>query len=690
MAESVLGIVTLLFIATIAAIVFKRINFPYTIGLVVVGIVFSRICAHTGMQGIQNIRLTPELILYVLLPALIFEASVNIDSRMLLKNLGPVFALAAPGLIISTAITGIMMYFLSPLDIGGAMLFGALISATDPVAVISLFEIVGAPRRLRILVDGESLFNDATAIVTFNIIKGIILSGAAFSAMTLVSGTVQFMITFCGGLLIGAVIGFIMIQIVSWAKNDPLVEISFSTIVAYTAFIVADHFFNTSGVMSVMGAGIVISYFGSSRFTPNVKQYMQQFWAFMSFVANSFIFLLLGFTEEFELLDGKHYSGILLYVLWAVLAIQIARAVIIFGIVPLFGLRRKPDKIDFGYKFIMFWGGLRGAVPLALVFSLPAELPHRQMIIEITLGTVLFTLLIQGTTIKRLLHFFKLDNPTLYNQIAKLEAMLAARKSGLDNLAGLKSKKLLDPEIISQFEAQYNEKQRVLMTQIKELSQAPDFLKTAARQVVWTRALAKAERCYTDCYLNGYIPESIYRKLIFRVEMQQDKLISSEKIQSKIEFEPIDLRVENMLFKWAIKLLPGNRLLKRYQAWLTTNDYLCATCICLAAFQVMNEMEKINARRPVLSEAVTECHDAFKELYNTAEKTLGLLSEENPELMRLIDKAFVNEIIHNAEITTVSEMNENSELPNIVAEELIDEIQKKIRLSRVAIYSDNH
>ena len=163
-------ILVLLLVACLAAIAFKRINFPYTVGLVIVGLILSFLGKNIeALEVVNTFRLSEELILFIFVPPLIFESALNMDSRLLLRNLTPVLALAVPGLLISTALVGTVLAWLTPLSLGQALLFGSLISATDPVAVIALFKELGAPKQLAILVEGESLFNDATAIVTFNL-----------------------------------------------------------------------------------------------------------------------------------------------------------------------------------------------------------------------------------------------------------------------------------------------------------------------------------------------------------------------------------------------------------------------------------------------------------------------------------------------------------------------------------------
>ena len=402
----ILAIFALFFIAAISAIILRRINIPYTIGLVVIGLLLAY-----GLKDIKcldmftDIRLTHDIILYILLPTLIFEAATNIDARLLFKNLLPILNLAIPGLVISTLIVGFTINWLTPLQMGAAILFGVLISATDPVAVVSLFHKLGAPKRLTILVDGESLFNDATAIVLFNIILITIISGTSFSGSNIFHAVYEFMFVFFGGLITGAVIGYIIVLIMKLSKDDPLVQLALSTILAYLSFIIADYYLEVSGVMSVLAAGIMLSWHESTNFTKESKHYLKHFWEYAAFVCNSFIFLLLGVAELSLLVYIGHSGKVIFYIVIAIVAVTIARMLVVY-IVPNF-LSSKRGKVDMKYKTVIFWGGLRGAVPLALALSLPMYFKGEQLIVELTLGVVLFTLIVQGTTIKPLMNLLK-------------------------------------------------------------------------------------------------------------------------------------------------------------------------------------------------------------------------------------------------------------------------------------------
>ena len=197
---------------------------------------------------------------------------------MLFKNIVPILNLAIPGLILSTVIVGFIINKFTPLQFGAAFLFGALISATDPVAVVALFKEIGAPKRLNILVDGESLFNDATAIVLFNIIVACIVSQTAMNVHNILHGIYEFCVVFFGGIITGVVIGYIIINVIKYAKKDPLIHIALSTVLAYVSFIIAEYYLEVSGVMSVLAAGIMLSWHGSSHFDKNIKNQLEHFW----------------------------------------------------------------------------------------------------------------------------------------------------------------------------------------------------------------------------------------------------------------------------------------------------------------------------------------------------------------------------------------------------------------------------
>jgi monovalent cation:H+ antiporter, CPA1 family len=402
----VIGVLQLLFLASLSAVVFRRIGFPYTIGLVVVGVALA-IAANVVdfLEPMRLIRLTPEIILYLFIPTLIFPTAVRLDPQLLRQNVYPIVMLAFPGLIVSTLIVGGVVGAITPLAWSTAMLFGALISATDPVAVVALFEELKVPRRLSILVEGESLFNDAVAVVLFGGILSAI-SSTADGPVLFAHGAASFVWVSVGGLGIGAVAAALYAALVRFAEDDPLVEIALSMVLAYTTFVVADHYLGVSGILAVVAAGLVGRHVRRRHFEQATKAqpYLQHYWSYAEFVANSFIFLFLGIGgDTFLSRLGGASSGNTSYIIYGIAAVIVARVLVVYGLIGMFNMWTKGERIDWRYQAIIFWGGgMRGALPLVLALSLPADFAQRQLVLDMTAGVVLFTLLVAGTTSGRL------------------------------------------------------------------------------------------------------------------------------------------------------------------------------------------------------------------------------------------------------------------------------------------------
>lgn len=412
-------VLALLSVAVLSSVALKRLHFPYTIGLVVVGGVLGFLAWNVdGLSMLRGLELSPQIILYLILPTLIFEAALNIDTRMLLKNIVPIFILAAVGLLISAAVITASLVWLSPLPLAAALLFGALISATDPVAVIALFKDVGAPKRLVTLIDGESIFNDATAIVLFTILMGALTAGIGpgtdVSGLAL-KGAINFIVVLAGGLAVGAAVGWVGSYLFLIDRGSYVFQISLSLILAYASFLLADHVFHFSGVMSALAAGLVIRHRAEAVMKRPDIHSMEHFWEYFSFIANSFVFLLLGMSEVSLILHKGSIMDSLYVVLISIPILMVARAASIWLLVPPYNwVRRwlKRETIPQSYQAILFWGGLRGAVPVALVLVIPHDFPARDTVVHMTMAYILFTLLVQGTTIKKFMDMLGLKPDT--------------------------------------------------------------------------------------------------------------------------------------------------------------------------------------------------------------------------------------------------------------------------------------
>ncbi|HXD34200.1 MAG TPA: Na+/H+ antiporter [Pyrinomonadaceae bacterium] len=389
--------ILLLLIASAVAMITKWVPVPYTLALVIVGLITSQ------LKFLPAVHISPDLILLIFLPALLFEASWNLDLARLRENLVPILWLAFAGVLVSVGIVGSVLHYAAGLDWPTAMLFGAIISATDPISVLALFRKLGAPERLAVIIEGESLFNDGTAVVVFRIISGIAVGVTATTSYskTALAAIGMFFLSCLGGLIIGAVVGFVASKITTYF-DDHLLEITLTTISAYGSFILAETV-GVSPVIAVVIAGIVIGNYGRRKsMSANTQIAVDSFWEYAAFVVNSLVFLLIGLEIPLGLLT-EHVNVIF----WAVLVMLLARAISLYGLLQISNQVSKP--ISGKWQHVLFWGGLRGSLSIAMVLSLPLTLPGRVQLIAMTFGAVTFSLLIQGLTVSPLLHLLRIE-----------------------------------------------------------------------------------------------------------------------------------------------------------------------------------------------------------------------------------------------------------------------------------------
>jgi CPA1 family monovalent cation:H+ antiporter len=375
------AVIGLLLIASLVGIVTNRLRLPYTVGLVLIGLVLS-------IRGQEDFNVPPEIFLSLLVPPLVFEAAFRINIRDLFRDITPILILAIPGLLITTFLVGGVVSLGTGFPLVLSLIFGALIAATDPVAVVALFRSLGVPKRLQVLLEGESLLNDGTAIVVFNLMVGI----AATGTFELLESAIDFFVIAGGGLAIGFILGVIISQAIRYI-DDPLIETTLTTVLAFGSYLVAEQF-HVSGVLAVVAAGLLNGNIGPQGMSPSSRILLNNFWDYAAFLANSVVFLLIGLQINLAVLFSNWQV-----IVWAILAVLVTRAVSIYG------LSWIGKGIPLGYKNVLYWGGLRGAISLALALSLPNTLgPAREEIQAMAFGVVLFTLLVQGLSMKPLIN----------------------------------------------------------------------------------------------------------------------------------------------------------------------------------------------------------------------------------------------------------------------------------------------
>jgi len=373
-------LLVLLLIAGVVAILTRRLRVPYSVGLVLTGIILS------FFPIFAEVPFTRELIFNVFLPPLVFEAALQIRWKELWRELPVIMTLATIGVCVSWGVTALGMHYLAGWEWIGALFFGALIAATDPVSVIATFKEANIHGRLRLLVEAESLFNDGTAAVAF----GIMVIAASGSALS-VSGVAKILaVSVAGGILFGGLMAGVLL-LLAGQTEDPLVEITFTTFAAYASFLLAERF-HSSGVLACLTAGLVVGNIGPlGAISPRGRGAVAAYWEYLGFVANSLIFMGIGIY-----LSRQEFAGALIPAVIAILFVTLGRALTVYPCCAM--LSRSVLRVRSRHQHVLFWGGLRGGLALALALGLPLDVPHRDTIISVSFVVVSFSIFVQGLT----------------------------------------------------------------------------------------------------------------------------------------------------------------------------------------------------------------------------------------------------------------------------------------------------
>lgn len=387
-------LVILLLIALTVILVTRWLTVPYTLGLVVVGLLIG------FFERIPTIHLTPDLVLFVFLPALLFEGSWSISVQLLLENWVAIFLLAVPGVLLELVLIAVPLHFFTGINWGDSFLLGAILSPTDPVAVLGLFRQIKANARLSSIIEGESLFNDGVAGALYQVFLMLVLvstRGQAISGgQAWVNGIGTFLLEAGGGVLIGSVCGFLVSRFVRHI-DDPLIETTITVVTAYGVYLVAD-FLHTSGILAVILAGLIVGSYGRRiGMSEGTQEAVDNFWSMIAFLANALVFLLVGVELNPTLfLSSQKDATLLITAALAIVAVLLARFVMVL-LLP----RKAPLGIPLrSWRFVIFWSGLRGALSLALVLALPLDVPDRSALVFSTYAVILFTLLVQGFSLR--------------------------------------------------------------------------------------------------------------------------------------------------------------------------------------------------------------------------------------------------------------------------------------------------
>lgn len=375
---------------------------------------------------IFELKIASEAFIYIFLPILLFQSALEIEVREMFEDAAPILLLAVIAVVVATLVIGVMLAPIAGVSIAACMMLGAIVATTDPVAVIGIFRDVGAPSRLTRLVEGESLLNDAAAIALFAVLLEIVIGGHG----TGVGGvTLSFLREFLGGIAVGAVGARVVMTLLSFLPDLRLAQVTMTLALPYLVFILGERAFGVSGVVAAVTAGLVTSATGQARMSPSDWGFLHELWDQLAFWASSLIFVLASVEVPHMIANARWHDALLLGAL--VTAALVARAIVLFGLVPALSALHLGERLSNSFKAVILWGGLRGAVTLALALAVQENtvIPEdvKRFITVQATGFVFFTLLIQGTTLRPLIRLLGLDRLTPFDQALRTHVLALSR-----------------------------------------------------------------------------------------------------------------------------------------------------------------------------------------------------------------------------------------------------------------------
>ena len=673
--------VGLMVLAAALSALAKRFKIPFTVVLVVAGALLAALADRIAfLAPIGVLEITPDAVFFVFLPTLIFQSAFHLDARALRENLAPTLTLAVPGLLISTAVIGGIMHVVGSwmsleLSWPEAFLLGSILSATDPVAVISLFGQLGAPKRLTVLVEGESLFNDATAIVLSRIILGVMAVGV-MSGDTVILGGAEFFKVFFGGLMIGWALAVTAGMIIGAVEADAFIEITITTILAYLSFYVAEHSLGLSGVMAVVAAGVVMGGWGRAKISPSIAGYLEHFWGYLAEVANALLFLLVGLTVTLGALVDS-----LPILFWVVIAMLLSRGLVIFTLVPVVGRLPGSDPIDRRYQTVIYWGGLRGGIALAIALSLPDTMENKELFITLATGAVLFTLIVQGLTIERVVKHFRLHVPPLSDRIARIEGLISAKMRTLDEIPVLQAGGLFSPRVAGDMQRRAQTSMDELREQLERMRGEELDLKEE-RRLLYLRCFGAEKTLYYQMFSKGHLGERTYRNLAHSIELQTESIRHEGRLPEFTLHPPSGERLETVLYRM-LENFPGfATLVENLREGRAARDYEVAWARFRGDTRVLEDLEDLGRTEAVREDIVEEVRAYYQYWSESARSRLDQTTELFPEFVSATQDRLADRLAVHAEQEAIEEKAHAGTIPHGVADVMLEEMAHELKALR--------
>ncbi len=669
-----LSIFTLMLIALGVNLLAAKIRLPYTVLLVIVGSLLVPLSQLEALSFISSFQLTPESLFFVFLPILIFESAYNMKFRDVKENKYSMGILAVFGLLISIVFIGFagqwalhLMGRNIPLLV--TLLFGAIISSTDPVAVLSLFKEYGAPHRLTLIFEGESLFNDATSFALFLVFLDIFVRGYT-GYQTVLLAIFSFTTMLLGGVVFGLLMGFMFSKLIQLVKGNEHLEITLTLLVAHFTFILTEliserlvifgHEIHLSSIISTLIASMVMGNYGRFKMSHGVEEYMEKFWSYFAFVANSLVFILMGLMFAHLSIELKIA---ILPIFTIILVVAVARFISVYTSVSIINTFKLEDDIPKNWQQLLSWGSLRGALAIVMVLLIPDDLSLpgwsfaysiKDFITALTIGCIYFTLLIKATTIGIIIRKLKID-----------------ALSDQEELGYFKSKALIYHDMLNKLDELLKHKQ-VSAAQHQELS---DYYRSLRNQqhTGYSEPKLDSERLIEDMlslfalnlektelkeiFRRGEINETGYKKILNTLETQTARVIQEKEQQfapKEYFIEPLYIRLINIARK-AFSLPPKPADPEEVYLYYRAQYKLISKVLHeLSALENSHLIEVFSDKK-----ALNHIYSVYQNLLANTEAYMKEEITSNQVLLDRLNQQVAKNLLHDTQNDTLKELYKN-------------------------------
>lgn len=674
--ESSLALFVLLIISTGTFFLAKRTNLPYTVLLVAVGLLLVPLASFEPFHFLGTFTLTPALLFYLFLPTLIFESAYNMSIRKVYENKWAITALSVISLLISAFFVSGALYFIFSFLLGIEvpfmlwLLFGALISATDPVAVLALFKEYGAPRRLTLLFEGESLFNDGTAVALFFVILAIITT-PVISPAVVVNGAFVFLCMVVGGIVFGMVMGAIFSKILEKSSTNEFIAISLMIVSAHLTFIftdlISEHLgelthglIKLSPIISTTMAAMVIGNYGRYKVSPKADEFIEKFWGQFAFLANSLIFILIGLIfASINIPLGLMLGPIVI----TVLVVAFGRALSIYPVVALLNAFKFEENIPRPWQHLLAWGSLRGALAVTMVLLIPDTLTFygweypfspKEFIMGLTIGCIYATLFLKATTIGGMMNRLRLNALTALEVVEEQLSKALVHANVITRLQTFKDKSYVDETIFERLSKEHTESLHQAQKNCREsLHNSND--KKLADKLLRVYAIGVEKYFLKTLYTYGEVDEKIFKKILTKLTLQLEQtekgnfdLVRVHMVDSKDVFERLATR-------WRSIVAPHKN------EFTDIDRFVYYRAHAIISRKVLKELRHLQMAIPaetIGKDAIERVAELYKDFRSGSEAKMNDVAKLIPEAVEDLNRTLVSRGLHKSEEGVIKELYE--------------------------------